>query len=135
MFKKAIFIICLLLLALLIWDYLVKPLSLHRHIKLENVSEIMLWSEASGKDLATEEEIKNLVTWFNSASGVRENNSVPGEPPQSVIIIKQMNGKEILISRHAKRFDISRWDEHGRNIVYWTTQKELKNFLDKLAKQ
>jgi hypothetical protein len=72
---------------------------LHRYIKPENVTEIMLWSEASGRNLATEEEIKSIVTWFNSASGLSKNNSVPGESPQSVIIIKHMDGKEILISR------------------------------------
>ena len=85
--------------------------------------------------MATQEEIYNIVNWFNSASGIRENKDFAGETPDSGIILNEKNGKEFRILRSGKDFEVQRYDELGNNRSYWANQKEIRTLLDELAQK
>ncbi|MDQ7092560.1 hypothetical protein REC12_03035 [Desulfosporosinus sp. PR] len=80
-----IVLIVLLLICAGIWAYS-RSSNLHRPIKVENISSLTLWSGHTDEKKATQEEIANLVNWFNSASDIRENKTFAGETPDSGII-------------------------------------------------
>lgn len=133
MIKKSLFIgIVLLLVISGIWTH-VKTSNLHRPIKLENISSIVLWGGHGGQKEATQEEIRNIVNWFNYASDIRKNKGFAGETPDSGMVLKEKNGEEIRIVRSGKDFEVQREDKSGKIYSYWAVQKEIKTLLDKLA--
>jgi len=139
MVKKSLFIgVVVLLLISGIWTH-VKTSNLHHPVKVEDISSITLWGvhggyqEATQTEGATQEEIKNIVNWFNSVSDIRENRAFAGETPDSGIIIKEKNGEEFSIIRSGKDFEVQRKNKSGETYSYWAIQKEIKKLLDELA--
>jgi len=134
MFKKSLFVgVIVLLLTFGIWTY-AETSNLHRPIKVEDVSRMILWGVGGYKE-ATQEEVSNIVNWFNSASGIRENKDFVGTTPDSGIIVKEKNGKEFSIIRSGKDFEVQRNDALGKNHSYWAIQKEIKTLLDELSQK
>lgn len=115
-----------------IWPY-IKTSYLHRPIKVEDISSMTLWGGHGGHRDATQEEIRNIVNWFNSASKIRANKGFAGETPASGIIIKEINGEEFGIIRSGKDFEVQRKGEFGEVYSYWAIQNEIKTLLDELA--
>jgi hypothetical protein len=134
MFKKSLSVgIVVFLLTFGIWIY-AETSNLHHPIKVEDISRIILWG-SGGYEEATQEEISNIVNWFNSASGIRENKDFAGTTPDSGIIIKENNGNEFSIIRSGKDFEVQRKDALGINHSYWAIQKEIKILLDELSQK
>lgn len=106
---------------------------LPRPIKVEDISSINLWGGHRGHRDATQEEIRNIVIWFNSASEIRPNKGFAGETPDSGIVLKEKNGKEFSIFRSGKDFEVQREGKLGERYSYWAIQNEIKTLLDDLA--
>lgn len=130
--KSLLFGLSVFLLALVIWNY-VNTSNLHRTIMVENVSNIRLWSGYGVDRVATEQEVINIVNWFNSAKGIRENKEFAGTTEDSGIIVEEKNGSRFSIGRSGEDFEVQRKDEQGKLRSYWARQKEIKELLDKLA--
>ncbi|MGC7871320.1 hypothetical protein ACPUYX_07270 [Desulfosporosinus sp. SYSU MS00001] len=119
-----------------IWNYF-KVSNLHRPLKVEEISSINLWGghfagNNRGRE-ATQEEVGDIVDWFNSASDIRENKDFAGETPDSGIVINEKDGEEFSIIRSGRDFEVQRHDKSGRTYSYWATQKDIKVLLDKLT--
>lgn len=135
MFKKSLLVgVVVLLLSLFLgMCTYVKTSNLHRSIKVEDISSITLWGGYGGYKEATQEEIGKIVNWFNSASGIRENEGFAGETPGSGIILNEKNGEKFSIIRSGKDFEVQRNDRSGKKRSYWAIQKEIKALLNELA--
>jgi len=132
MFKKFFLVMAILLLITLsLWNH-VKTSNLHLPIKAEDISRVTLWGVDGHKE-ATQEDVYNIINWFNSASDIRENIDFAGETPDSGIIIYEKNGKELSIIRSGKDFEVQRNDESGKRYSYWAIQNDIKILLGELA--
>jgi hypothetical protein len=108
--------------------------TLHRPIKVENISRITLWSVWGVNRQATQQEVINIVNWFNSSTDVRDANFV-GTTEESGITVEEKDGSRFSINRSGEDFEVSRKDEKGTLRSYWARQKEIKSLLDELAKK
>lgn len=133
MLKKFLLVGIVVLLLSGIWTY-VNTSYLHRPIKVEDISSVTLWGGHGGHRDATQEEIINIVNWFNSASEIRANKGFAGETPDSGIVLKEKNGKEFSILRSGKDFEVQREGKVGERYSYWAIQNEIKALLNELAK-
>lgn len=133
MSKKLLLLgVIIFLVALVAWKS-VNTMNLHRPIMVENISSIRLWGVYGVDRVATEPEVINIVNWFNSAKGIRENKEFAGTTEDSGIIVVEKNGSKFGIGRSGEDFEVQRKDEQGKLRSYWARQKEIKELLDKLA--
>ncbi len=106
--------------------------NIHRTIDVKNVDKIELWGMSETRRYASQEELENIVKWFNSVDNIRKNKEFAGITPSSGIIIELKRGTQILIIQSGEDFEIQR-DRLGRRVSYWAKQKELKVLLKELA--
>lgn len=116
--------------ALVLWSYL-SPSKWHQPIKVDDISNITLWGRTSRE--ATQEDVINIVKWFNSAYDIRNANFV-GTTEESGINVVMKNGEKVSIGRSGKDFEVQRKDKRGVYRSYWARQPQLKQLLDNLTK-
>lgn len=133
--KSLLLAVIIFLVALAAWKF-VNTSNLHRPIKVENISRITLWGGYNGVNReATEQEVINIVNWFNSAYDIRGNKKFAGTTEESGIRIEEKNGIRFSIGRSGEDFEVQRKDEKGILRSYWARKKEIKELLDELAKR
>jgi hypothetical protein len=110
------------------------PSNWHRPIKVDDISRIILWGSYNGvyRD-ATQQEVINIVNWFNSADDIRNANFV-GTTEESGIKVELKNCDKFGIGRSGQDFEVQRKDAFGISRSYWARQNEIKELLDELAK-
>ena len=133
MSKKLLLLGVIVFLVALVTCKSVNTLNLHRPIMVENVPHIRLWSVYGVDRLATEQEVINIINWFDSAKDIRENEEFAGTTEDSGIKVEEKNGSKFSIARSGEDFEVQRKDEQGKLRSYWARQKEIKDLLDKLA--
>ena len=127
-----------LMLIICLWLFWQSSNRIHRPLNIDNVSDIYLWAEDEKfgriQKLATDDEKKQIVNWFNSVWDIRRNKGFAGATPQSGIVISLKQGKSILILRSGFNFEIQRDDAKNshKKISYWARQQEIKNLLELL---
>ena len=109
--------------------------SMHVQISISDVESIKFDGRAikNSYKIATEDEVKNVVTWFNSISNVRGNLDFQGTTADSHIIIILKSKKEILIAKSGRDFEIQRYNSKGRWISYWGKQADIRKILQEAA--
>lgn len=126
--KRKLIYISVLMLIVLGWfgwnEYSTQ--ALHKEITVDEVSEIKLWG--SKERIASNEEAKKIIGWFNNIKDIRENEKLSGSTPSSGIIIKLKSGEEILILRSGEEFEVQR-----NEGSYWGKQSNIKELLNQLA--
>ncbi len=141
MFKKllALSIAAVVILAIAGWK-LYSTSTLHRPLNIDEISRITLlggWVGETGwvssNREATEQEVKNIVNWFNSADGIRHNRDFAGTTAESSMRVELNNGEKFSIIRSGQDFEVQRKDQRGEPQSYWAKQKEIKNLLNELA--
>jgi len=110
--------------------------SIHSHININDIETIKISGIAVENQykLATKDEIKNIVNWFNSTSHIHSNPDFKGTTGDSSIIITLKSKKEIAIIRSGEDFEIQRYNKKGKWISYWGEQGEIKRVLEDSAK-
>jgi hypothetical protein len=133
--KSLVLVVIMFLVVLVAWKY-VNTTNLHRPIKVENIARITLWGGYNGVDKeASEQEVTNIVNWFNSAYDIRENKEFAGTTEESGIKIEEKDGTRFSIGRSGEDFEVQRKDQKGKLRSYWVRQKDIKELLDELAKR
>jgi len=136
MAKKSLLLIVILFLVVPVAWKSVNNSSLHRPIKVENIARITLWGGYIGVSReASEQEVTNIVNWFNSAYDIRENKEFAGTTEESGIKIEEKDGTGFSIGRSGGDFEVQRKDQKGKLRSYWARQKDIKELLDQLAKR
>ena len=76
--KRRLIYISVLMLVVLGWFGLngYSTQALHKEITVEEVSEIKLWG--SKERIASNEEVKKIIGWFNNIKDIRENEKLSG---------------------------------------------------------
>jgi hypothetical protein len=109
---------------------------LHRPIKVENIARITLWGGYNGVNReASEQEVTNIVNWFNSVYDIRENKEFAGTTEESGVKIEEKDGTRFIIGRSGEDFEVQRKDQKGKLRSYWARQKDIKELLDQLVKK
>jgi hypothetical protein len=136
MAKKSILLVVIMFLVVLVaWKY-VTTSNLYRPIKVENIARITLWGGYNGVNReASEQEVTNIVNWFNSVYDIRENKEFAGTTEESGIKIEEKDGTRFIIGRSGEDFEVQRKDQKGKLRSYWARQKDIKELLDQLVKK
>jgi len=109
---------------------------LYTPIDVSKVQKIELWGQQVGEVTrreATNEEVSNIVKWFNSTTDIRENKDFAGETPAAGIVINLKYAPDIRILRSGRDFEVQRVNWLGINKSYWTRQSDIKRLLDQLV--
>lgn len=99
----------------------------HQSVPLESVAQVELRGEPmrEAKIFASPEDAKRIVTWFNSATAVRNNPDHRGPGCGGPdIVIHLRSGERIGISRHGATLE-AQWGERD----YWFRQPDLERFI------
>jgi beta-lactamase regulating signal transducer with metallopeptidase domain len=107
--------------------------SVHQPISVGDVSSIEVWgnSTGEGREKQTKENMEKIISWFNSATDIRENKDFLGSTPGSGIIIHLKSGERIVIINSGTDFEVQRNTDKGR-VSYWAKQPEIEILLEKL---
>jgi hypothetical protein len=133
--KSVVLVVIMFLVMLVVWKY-VNTTNLHPPIKVKSITRITLWGGYNGVDKeASEQEVTNIVNWFNSAYDIRENKEFAGTTEESGIKIEGKDGTRFSIGRSGEGFEVQRKDQKGKLRSYWARQKDIKKLLDELAKR
>jgi hypothetical protein len=133
--KSVVLVVIMFLVMLVVWKY-VNTTNLHPPVKVESITRITFWGGYNGVDReASEQEVTNIVNWFNSAYDIRENKEFAGTTEESGIKIEGKDGTRFSIGRSGEGFEVQRKDQKGKLRSYWARQKDIKKLLDELAKR
>lgn len=108
----------------------------HEPINIADVSRIELWGQTQMKGIAREEEVGNIIKWFNSSTDIRKNeysvSHTSSERTGIVIELKPRSPANTIIIKSLKTgFEVHRADI-GKEVRYWAKQPNLENYLDQL---
>lgn len=127
--KKIILSAIILIGAYFLWSWLSEK-ELHQQITVDSVESITFWGGGIGNvKQATNEEIIQMVNWFNSATDIRANKHFAGSTPESGIIIELNSGYGIYIVSSGDNFEIQRNDVKKDNISYWAKEPNIFELL------
>jgi len=111
----------------------------HWSLNIDQVSEIYLWTEDEKfgriQKMATDDEKRQIVNWFNSVSNILENKEFAGETSKSGITISLKSSQTVIqVLRSGSEFEIQRVDAKNphKRISYWARQQEIKNLWELL---
>jgi hypothetical protein len=125
---KKIFLFAIILIgAFFLWSWFSEK-ELHQLITADSVKSITFWGIGNEKQ-ATEEEIIQIVHWFNSAGDIRANKHFAGSTPESGIIIELSSGNRIGIISSGDNFEVQRNDVKKENISYWAKEPNIFELL------
>lgn len=113
---------------------------MHIKIDVNNVESIRIYGAAiKGDKFANQDEIIDIINWFNSATDIGRNKDFQGVgTPESGIIIQLKSGfgnKSIGILKSGQDFEVQRYDKHGKYVSYWGKQINIKNILKEAAEK
>lgn len=131
--KASVGVILLMFLVFAVWRWHI-AYSLHKPVNLQDVSRIEVWGVHTNTRSVTNAESEKIVSWFNSATNIRENKEFAGTTPDSGIRIEIKSKETIGIINSGKDFEVQR-EINGRNVSYWAEQRDIDNLLDQLEKQ
>lgn len=106
--------------------------SIHTHISISDVESIKIWGssiKSEGK-IATAEERKDIVRWFNSISDIRKNKDFQGTTEEVGIIILLKSKNKISIGSSGWNFEVQRYNKNGKWISYWGKHPEIERILE-----
>ncbi|MEQ8154652.1 MAG: hypothetical protein ABRQ25_07195 [Clostridiaceae bacterium] len=111
--------------------------SIHEHINITDVESVEIEGSAIKGDvrIATENEMKDIVNWFNSISDIRKNKDFRGTTSESHIIILLKSKNKISVSRSGWNFEVQRYDKSGKWISYWGKQPDIERILEEAARK
>lgn len=111
----------------------------HQPISVKDIETIEFWSQHNSdsvepyqREIAIE-EIEKLVTWFNSATDIRENEDFAGITPICGIKINLKDGNEIAILSSGQDFEVQRYIFPMKKVSYWAKQPNIKKILTELG--
>jgi hypothetical protein len=109
--------------------------SIHTQISISDIECIRISGTAIKGDgkIATEDEMKNIVNWFNSISDIRENKDFQGTTEESIITILLKSKSKISIGRSGRNFEVQRYNKNGKRISYWGKQPDVEKILEEAA--
>jgi hypothetical protein len=125
--KKIILSAIILFGAFFLWSWFSEK-ELHQPITADTIESITFWG--IGNEIkATNEEIIQMVNWFNSATDIRANKHFAGSTPESGIMIKLKSGNIIGIISSGDNFEVQRNDVKKENISYWAKEPNIFELL------
>lgn len=105
---------------------------IHTHISISDVESVEIWEsgiQGKGK-IATAEETKYIVNWFNSIGDIRINEGFEGTTEESGITILLKSKNKISIGRSGWNFEVQRYNKNGKWISYWGKHPEIERILE-----
>jgi len=111
--------------------------SIHIPLKEDEVIDVIVYDskyDSTAYHQMTQEEISNLIGWFNDCTDVCLNSNFAGEGSIVGITITT-NDREITISDSGEDFEIQVYTpEKNETISYWAKQKDIETLLESINK-
>lgn len=125
-------IIIIFFLLIVVIHFVSNANKLHTPINENDVKYITIYGHNTRVVSAYEK--KEIIKWFNSITGIRNNKEFAGTTPEAGIIIDLKAGNRILILQSGIDFEVQRTNIAGNPISYWGKQPNIRNLLDEASK-
>ncbi|MDD5602722.1 MAG: hypothetical protein PHG48_01395 [Eubacteriales bacterium] len=125
--KNGIILISILTIGILLSFFSYQSKS-HKSIKLIDIESINIWGNTTR--IASSDEVRDIVNWFNSITDIRANKDFEGTTPEAGIVIKLKTGDSILILKSGIDFEVQRTNIFGKRISYWGKEANIRRLLE-----
>ncbi len=127
-------ILCLIMLLSFICVGLLSACTpIHVPIKEDDVQDVIIYDskfDSSSYKHMTQEEISDLVSWFNDCTDIRLNSEFAGEVTIVGIVITTSDS-EITILDSGENFEIQVYtSKKNQAVSYWAKQKNIEALLE-----